>query len=95
MCSKSQLIANVSKESLFRNYKTCTHVYINNLTRMKILLEKYLLWKMKNHTAMTTYEIFIFHITKMYYKFQYIPNCSNYMYYCDTFLKARAAKNVR
>ena len=40
MCSKSQLIANVQKESLFRNRKTCTHVCINNLTRTKISLTK-------------------------------------------------------
>ena len=40
MCSKSQLIANVQKESLFRNHKTCTHVCINNLTRTKISLTK-------------------------------------------------------
>ena len=40
MCSKSQLIANVQKESLFRNHKPCTHVCINNLTRTKISLAK-------------------------------------------------------
>ena len=40
MCSKSQLIANVQKESLFRNHKTCTHECINNLTRTKISLTK-------------------------------------------------------
>ena len=40
MCSKSQLIGNVQKESLFRNHKTCTHVCINNLTRTKISLTK-------------------------------------------------------
>ena len=40
MCSKSQLIANVQKESLFRNHKTCTHVCINNVTRTKISLTK-------------------------------------------------------
>ena len=28
------------KKSLFRNYKTCTHVCINNLTRTKISLTK-------------------------------------------------------
>ena len=40
MCSKSQLIASVQRESLFRNHKTCTHVCINNLTRTKISLTK-------------------------------------------------------
>ena len=40
MCSKSQLIATVQKESLFQNHKTCTHVCINNLTRTKISLTK-------------------------------------------------------
>ena len=40
MCPKSQLIANVYKESLFRNHKTCTRVCINNLTRTKMSLTK-------------------------------------------------------
>ena len=40
MCSKNQLIANVQKESLFRNPKFCTHVCINNLTRTKISLTR-------------------------------------------------------
>ena len=40
MCSKSQLIANVQKESLFRNHKTYTHVCTNNLTRTKISLTR-------------------------------------------------------
>ena len=40
MCSKSQLIANVQKESLFRNHKTCTHICINKLMHTKISLTK-------------------------------------------------------
>ena len=40
MCSKSQLMANVQKESLFRNHKTCTNVCSNNLTRTKISLTR-------------------------------------------------------
>ena len=41
MCSKSPLIANVRKESLFRNHKNhCTHECTNNLTRTKISLTK-------------------------------------------------------
>ena len=40
MCSKSQLMANAQKESLFRNHKTCTHECVSNLTRTKISLTK-------------------------------------------------------
>ena len=52
MCPKSQLIANVLKASLFRNHKTCKHIYINNLMLMKISLTKNLLPRTKNHTIM-------------------------------------------
>ena len=42
MCSKSQLIANVQKESLFRNHKTCTHLCMKiSLTKNLGLVHKF------------------------------------------------------
>ena len=71
------------KRYLLGNHKTCTHVHINNLTRTKISLTKYLLSWTKNHTSMpncvfvctnwsTTHPVKMFHRLPSVYIYIYI-----------------------